>query len=701
MGAASSSGVADIPACGDCSNPVAKQKIAVIGMGAFGTAMAVLAARNGHDVLVFARGEEQRHSINNKHKNPKAKTLENYELPPSIVAVDSVEKACAGAAIILHAVPAQSTPAFILEHRLHIPEDSVFCSTAKGLYLKEKCLLSEAMHKAFGRPQPLAVLSGPSFAKQILDGHPTAVVVASQQLYHAVMVQRALSSPLLRGYASQDLIGVELGGALKNPLAIGAGMIEGAGFGINTMAAYLTRACRELQLLSSSMGGHRDTINGLSGIGDLMLTAFGELSRNRTCGMRLAKGELLKDILAETTVEGVPTAEVAMHFANECKLDLPIFAAVSGILNGTIEPKSAMKLIMERPLGIEGTKNVVSSCPQTPAKLRVAIIGMGAFGTAMAALAARNGHEVRAFVRDEAQRAVINAQHRNPKAKTLEEFDLSENVVAVASVKEACEGAALILHALPAQTTPEFIVEHRSHIPSDAIFCSTAKGLYLAKKCLLSKAMEEAFGRTQPLVMLSGPSFAKQIMQEFPTVVVAASKDLQHAVMVQHALSNSSFRIYASQDLVGVELGGALKNPLAIGAGLVEGSGYGINTMAAYLTRACRELRLICIGMGGKPETINGLSGIGDLMLTAFGELSRNRTCGLRLAKGETLESILAATTVEGVPTAEVAMHFASMCNLDLPIFSAVSGILNGSIDPATAPKLLMSRPLSTEIPLA
>merc|ERR1712048_605868 len=200
---------------------------------------------------------------------------------------------------------------------------------------------------------------------------------------------------------------------------------------------------------------------------------------------------------------------------------------------------------------------------------------------------------------------------------------------------------------------------------------------------------------------LSGPSFAKQIVQEFPTVVVVASKDINQAVEVRDALSNSSFRIYASDDLVGVELGGSLKNPLAIGAGLIEGAGYGINTMAAYLTRACRELRLICVAMGGRPETVNGLSGIGDLMLTAFGELSRNRTCGMRLAKGETLESILATTTVEGVPTAEVASHFASMCNLDLPIFSAVNGILSGTIDAANAPQLLMSRPLGTEIPMA
>jgi len=704
--------VANHDAEGDAKGVEAHRQIAVIGMGAFGTAMAVLAARNGHSVRAFARDPAQRDAINTTHKNPKAKTLEDVVLPDNIVAVATVEEACTGASIILHALPAQKTPDFIREHREAIPSDAVFCSTAKGLYLANSSLLSDAMLEAFDRAQPLAVLSGPSFAKQIVEGCPTVVVVASHLLYHAVTVQRALSNPNFRIYSSQDLVGVELGGALKNPLAIGAGMIEGAGFGINTMAAYLTRASRELQLLCGGMGGRPETINGLSGIGDLMLTAFGELSRNRSCGMRLAKGEKLSDILAATTVEGVPTAVVAMRFAEKCGLELPIFSVVSGILDGSIDPKDAPAIIMARPLGVEASKphsptDAHTAIPEailpldaSSAHVRIAVIGMGAFGTAMAVVAARRGHVVRVYARDAAQREAINTQHRNPKAKTLEEFDLPENIVAVPTVAEACEGAAIILHALPAQKTPDFIRENLSAIPADAVFCSTAKGLYLKKRCLLSEAMFEAFGRPQPLAVLSGPSFAKQILQKCPTVVVVASRDLANAMNVQYALSSSSFRVYSSQDLVGVELGGALKNPLAIGAGMIEGTGFGINTMAAFLTRACRELQIICTAMGGNSETVNGLSGIGDLMLTAFGELSRNRTCGMRLAHGEKLEDILATTTVEGVPTADVAMHFADICGLELPIFSVVSGILDGTINPKDATTLVMRRPLGTELPI-
>lgn len=336
---------------------------------------------------------------------------------------------------------------------------------------------------------------------------------------------------------------------------------------------------------------------------------------------------------------------------------------------------------------------------QPPEPKKIAVIGLGAFGTAMAMVAARNGHEVVAFCRDAAQREVINSERKNPKAAGLEDLLLEGNFRAVGSMAEACQGASIVIHALPAQKTPDFIRQHRDAIPADAVFCSTAKGLFLAKKCLLSEAMIEAFDRPQPLAVLSGPSFAKQMVQGHPTLVVVASRNLANAEKVQVALSNLTFRIYTSDDLIGVELGGALKNPLAIGAGMIEGSGFGINTMAAYLTRACRELQTLCVAMGGQPETINGLSGIGDLMLTAFGELSRNRTCGIRLTRGERLEDILATTTVEGVPTAEVALHFAKQCGLELPIFELVFGMLSGTVNPKDAPALLMGRPLGEECP--
>lgn len=156
-------------------------------------------------------------------------------------------------------------------------------------------------------------------------------------------------------------------------------------------------------------------------------------------------------------------------------------------------------------------------------------------------------------------------------------------------------------------------------------------------------------------------------------------------------------RIYVTQDIVGVQLGGALKNPLAIGAGMIEGMGLGINTMSAFVARSCNELNQLCVAMGGDKRTISGLSGVGDLMLTAFGNLSRNRTCGMRLVKGESLEEILASTTVEGVPTAGVAVYYADRCGLDLPIFRTAFDVINGRLTPKEARSALMNRPLGKE----
>ena len=341
-------------------------------------------------------------------------------------------------------------------------------------------------------------------------------------------------------------------------------------------------------------------------------------------------------------------------------------------------------------------KDIHHDPKQKPQK--VCVLGGGNFGTAMAFLAASKSHSVRWYCRDATQAAAISSTRRNPRY--LSDIELPEGLHATADVAEALQGADLVISALPAQATPHFIEKHRGDIPSNAIFCCTSKGLYLEEGCFLSEAMLRAFQRPQTLAFLSGPSFARQICERHPTALVCASAKLADAVQVQFALSSKRFRVYASQDTVGVELGGALKNPLAIGAGMIEGAGFGINTLAAFVTRATRELTVLCVAMGGRPETISGLAGVGDLMLTAFGDLSRNRNCGLRLAKGESLDTILQSCTVEGVPTASVAKAFATKCNLDLPLFTAVAMILDGRLQVEDALDHLMSRPLGTEVPL-
>ena len=198
-----------------------------------------------------------------------------------------------------------------------------------------------------------------------------------------------------------------------------------------------------------------------------------------------------------------------------------------------------------------------------PNSVKIGVLGAGSFGTAMATCAARQGHTVFLYARDENQVKIMNTTRKNPKH--LSDFELLPNITATSSVREAVSGCTVILHCLPAQTTPAFLAQYASVIPEDAILCSTSKGLFLETKQLLSVPILKALGRDQPLAFLSGPSFAIELMQKMPTCVVVASKYLYHAVTIQRLLSSIYFRIYSSQDIVGVQLGGSLKNPLAIG----------------------------------------------------------------------------------------------------------------------------------------
>ena len=227
----------------------AVHKVTVVGGGAFGTSLATIAARAGSDVVMLVRDEAIVESVNKDHKNNKY--FSEFELPPNLTATTDNAAGLRGADLIILALPAQVVYQFLVDNKHCIDENTLLCNSAKGLYLKENCLISEVIPKALGRNQPYSVLSGPSFAKEMMMNRPTAVVVASVYLYHAVTVQRLLSSSTFKVFTSQDLLGVQLGGALKNPLAIGAGIIEGLNLGINTMAFFITRSSIELMQLVS------------------------------------------------------------------------------------------------------------------------------------------------------------------------------------------------------------------------------------------------------------------------------------------------------------------------------------------------------------------------------------------------------------------------------------------------------------------
>ena len=322
--------------------------------------------------------------------------------------------------------------------------------------------------------------------------------------------------------------------------------------------------------------------------------------------------------------------------------------------------------------------------------VKVTVIGLGAFGTAMAYAASRNGHQVVGWVRDTKMAVTINNTHRNPKY--FSDIVLPDNISATDNLAEALDGTSLIIHALPCQKTPEWLKANRDLIPPHTLYVLTCKGLYLPTKQLMGHAVYDALDRDQPMAFLSGPSFAKGILNDDPTALVCAAKNLYHAVAVQKVMNNSKLRVYTSQDTIGVQLGGALKNPLAVGAGMICASGFGVNTLTAYITRGAAELSKLCVAMGGEADTIAGLSGIGDLMLTCMSSESRNNTCGKRLAEGETIEDITKNMTVEGVPTANVAIIYADLCNLELPIFREIHRIICGKVNPADSIPYLMGR---------
>ncbi len=339
-------------------------------------------------------------------------------------------------------------------------------------------------------------------------------------------------------------------------------------------------------------------------------------------------------------------------------------------------------------------------CVRFPQGVKVAVMGAGSFGTALAMVSTFNGNSVMIYARSKAVVDSINKNRSNPKR--FADIKLPEGISASTDLKEVLEGAAIVIHAVPAQHTPGFIAKNRTLFKAGVPLVSTAKGIHMQSHRLMSEAIPHALGARAgdiPLLYLSGPSFAKEMMKGHPMAVVVASKNTDACSLVQRTLSSGRFRIYSSDDVVGVEVGGALKNPLAIGAGIATGLGFGMSTIAGMVTRSCREMRQLALALGGKPETLAGLSGIGDLMLTCFSSMSRNNRMGLLLAKGMSVEEAAKeiGEVVEGVPTAREVVALADKHNLELPMFRAVDAILRGAVKPMDALSKLMGRSLGQE----
>ncbi|WIA37003.1 hypothetical protein OEZ86_008240 [Tetradesmus obliquus] len=329
----------------------AADKVVVFGGGSFGTAMgSSLALKKPQlDVVLLLRDPYLCKDINSSHCN--TKYLPGFTLPRNVRATTDAAEAIAGAQYAVHAVPVQHSRAFLTGVREVLPKDVPIICVSKGLEVGSGCMMSEVIPSALGRRQPAVFLSGPSFAKEVMQGRPTGVVAASKDAALAREIQELFASPCMRVNTSTDVTGVEICGALKNVLAIAAGIVEGLDLGHNALAALIAQGCAEIRWLSQKVGAKPATISGLSGLGDIMLTCYGDLSRNRAVGVRLGRGEKLHDILASSTqvAEGVATAGVVVGLARKYRVSLPVLTAVAQVLDSNLEPAEAVAAVMNLP----------------------------------------------------------------------------------------------------------------------------------------------------------------------------------------------------------------------------------------------------------------------------------------------------------------------------------------------------------------
>lgn len=327
---------------------------------------------------------------------------------------------------------------------------------------------------------------------------------------------------------------------------------------------------------------------------------------------------------------------------------------------------------------------------------RIAIVGAGSWGTALAVVAARAGHEVTLWSRDAGVAQSINEQRLN--SRYLQTVSIPDRVAATNEIDKALAQASLVLLATPSHSIRQLATEMSPYLNDNAIIVSVSKGVEIETGKRISEIVKEVVGPCA-FVCLSGPSFAKEVVAGQPTAVVAASKDAMAARTVQNDLSFENLRIYTNPDLVGTELGGSVKNVMAIAAGMTTGSGLGSNSVAALITRGLAEITRLARREGAQTETLMGLAGLGDLVLTCTGELSRNRFVGEQLGKGVPLDEIVAGMNevAEGIRTTLAVKQLADRAGLEMPITNEVKAVLYDGKSVSAAVAELMSRPLREE----
>jgi glycerol-3-phosphate dehydrogenase (NAD(P)+) len=330
-------------------------RIAIIGAGNWGTALAVMAARAGHDVRLWARNIDVVNSINNTRKN--SRHLSSTDIPLSVQATHDIGHAIEGSSIVVIAGPSHTARELVSLMRPHLKESITLVSIAKGLEIESGKRVSEVVNDVLGEQfsERFVCLSGPSFASEVVANHPTAIVAASRNEVAAQNIQADLSFGNFRIYTNSDVVGTELGGSIKNVMAIAAGMSEGLGYGSNSIAALITRGLAEITRLALSQGAQLETLMGLAGLGDLVLTCTGRLSRNRFVGEQLGRGRTLNEITANMSevAEGIRTSRAIKRLANSAGIEMPITNEVEAVLYDGKSAGDAVAALMSRRLRSE------------------------------------------------------------------------------------------------------------------------------------------------------------------------------------------------------------------------------------------------------------------------------------------------------------------------------------------------------------
>jgi len=324
-------------------------KATVVGSGAWGTALAVVLTQKGHDVTIWSFEEDVAASINAGDGN---RYLEGVTLPPGLKADTDLSRSLSEAEVVVSATPSQFVRGIMERAEPHVHPEALVVSASKGIELGSLKRMDEVLDEVLPASimDRFCVLSGPSFAAEVARGAPTAVVIASRDEAAAVRARDVFLTPSFRVYTGADVVGVELGGALKNVVALAAGVTAGLGYGHNTLAALITRGLAEITRLGVAAGADQATFYGLAGVGDLVLTCTGSLSRNRTVGYRMGKGEALDDILSEMSAvaEGVKAAEAVRELARRYDVEMPIMEQMYAIVHEGRSPSEALRVLMSR-----------------------------------------------------------------------------------------------------------------------------------------------------------------------------------------------------------------------------------------------------------------------------------------------------------------------------------------------------------------